>query len=372
MAGRAFDASASVRYHRNVGMLRRTLAVVVALGSATIASLGACGLSLVGESPPTGVDSAADVLPDGGPGPTAPDGSSPTTPDGAICQGAVCDGTCVDTSTDALHCGACSSPCPNGQVCSNGACMMPCPGKEVACNGACCAGVCAANACKLPELWLRADEGVTSSPPFVWADQSGKGRNVEQSEAALTPTVVANELAGRPVLRFSNGQRLRGPEVQGFQLGTGDLAWFHVARSRGNATDRNQVFGTIQNGNPFRGMTAGFGPADRPYGLLREGNGNGKEVFLRADTGSQEWGIIDLRRRSGVTELRRNGALVATASSNHDVSGGAVVVGAERTDGTEFLEGDIAEILVFGGGLSDAERASVTKYLSQRHAIVAQ
>jgi len=44
------------------------------------------------------------------------------------------------------------------------------------------------------------------------------------------------------------------------------------------------------------------------------------------------------------------------------VSGGAVIVGAERTDGTELLDGNVAEILVCGG-LSDAERASVTKYL---------
>ena len=340
------------------------MGIVVTIAFGAAAAIAACGLDVVG-------DGSSDVLPDGAPRPT-PDGGAggadaDVRADGATCAQTVCNGACVDTSIDPLHCGGCSKPCPTAQVCSNSTCMPPCPGKEVPCNGVCCAGLCAANACKSPELWLRADEGVTTVPSFVWADQSGKGRDVSQGAAPMRPTIVGGELAGRQVVRFSDGQRLEGPDVQGFQLGTGSLAWFHVSRSRGNATERNQVFGTIKNGAPFTGMTAGYGPADRPYGLLRQGDGN--EVFLRAGDGGQQWVIMDLRRSAGVTELRRNGVVVSTASSNQDVSGGNIVVGSERIGGTEYLEGDIAEILIFAGVLSDAERASVTKYLSERHQI---
>ncbi len=346
-----------------MGAWRVTVGIVVAVAFGAVA---ACGLDVVGSG-------SADVLPDGAPRPAA-DGAgggggadASVTADGATCSQAVCNGACVDTSNDPLHCGACSKPCPTGEVCSKSVCIPACPAKEMPCNGACCAGVCAADACKSPELWLRADDGVTQGPSFVWADQSGKGRHVSQAAPAMTPTIVADELAGRQVLRFSDGERLEGPDVQGFQLGSGSLAWFHVSRSRGNSTDRNQVFGTIRNGAPFTGMTAGYGPADRPYGLLRQGDGN--EVFLRADTGGQEWLIMDLRRSGGVTELRRNGVVVSTVSSNQNVSGGNIIVGSERVGGTEYLAGDIAEILIFAGVLSDAERASVTKYLSDRHQI---
>lgn len=348
--------------------LRITLAI--AFGAPIV---GACGLSVVGVDPP-------EPLPDGAPRPGAEGGpndggqsgvdggDAAAAPDAGGCT--TCNGACVDISTDVLHCGGCSKPCANNQTCTNGTCTAPCPAKQVPCNGACCAGLCAANACKVPELWLRADQGVTTTPSFVWADQSGKGRDVSQSSPPMSPTMVAGELAGRQVLRFSDGQRLEGPDVQGFQLGAGDLAWFHVSRSRGNSTDRNQVFGTIRNGAPFRGMTAGFGPDDRPYGLLRAGDDS--EVFLRAATGSQDWVVMDLRRKSGVTELRRNGAIVVTAASSQNVSGGNIMIGAERVGGTEYLNGDVAEILIFGGAFSDAERAGVAKYLGERHQIAVQ
>ena len=346
------------------------IVLTIAAGAAAIA---ACGLDVVG-------DGSSDALPDGAPRPPADGaagadgggtgadaGDTGVTADGATCSQTVCNGACVDTSKDPLHCGACSKPCATGEVCSNSTCTAPCPAKQMPCNGVCCAGLCAANACKSPELWLRADEGVTTGSTFVWADQSGKGRDVSQAAAPMRPTIVASVLAGRQVVRFANGQRLEGPDVQGFQLGAGPLAWFHVSRSSGNSTDRNQVFGTIRNGAPFDGMTAGFGPNDRPYGLLRQGDGN--EVFLRAGDGGQQWVIMDLRRNGGVTELRRNGVVLSTVSSNQNVSGGNIIVGSERLGGTEFLAGDIAEILIFAGVFSDAERASVTKYLSERHQI---
>ena len=367
--GRSACAAWNFRYDDRVGTFRLalTIALAIAFGAPMV---GACGLSVVGSE-------NAEVLPDGAPPPGADgggandggrSGSDAAAPDSGTCT--MCGGACVDTSTDVLHCGACSRACARNQVCTSGTCTTPCPAKQVACNGACCAGVCAAGSCKLPELWLRADEGVTTGASFVWADQSGKGRDVSQNAIPRIPTVVAGELAGRQVVRFSGGQRLEGPDVQGFQLGAGDLAWFHVSRSRGNPDERNQVFGTIRNGAPFRGMTAGFGPEDRPYGLLREGDGN--EVFLRHGTGSQDWVIMDLRRKSGVTELRRNGVVVVTAASSQNVSGGNIIIGSERVGGTEYLNGDIAEILIFGGSFSDAERSSVVTYLSERHQIAVQ
>lgn len=36
----------------------------------------------------------------------------------------LCDGTCVDTSSDPAHCGGCSA-CPTGNLCENGSCVQP-------------------------------------------------------------------------------------------------------------------------------------------------------------------------------------------------------------------------------------------------------
>lgn len=47
----------------------------------------------------------------------------------------LCPGGCVDTSRDALHCGACGRACRSDQTCSGGACL--CPTGLTECSGAC-------------------------------------------------------------------------------------------------------------------------------------------------------------------------------------------------------------------------------------------
>ena len=47
-----------------------------------------------------------------------------------------CDGTCVDTTSDANHCGDCGVACQNGESCDAGECGIDC-GDETRCNGVC-------------------------------------------------------------------------------------------------------------------------------------------------------------------------------------------------------------------------------------------
>lgn len=48
-----------------------------------------------------------------------------------------CDGTCVDTSTSAAHCGSCDNACAPGATCTAGVCDSPCPHGKAPCDGAC-------------------------------------------------------------------------------------------------------------------------------------------------------------------------------------------------------------------------------------------
>jgi len=69
-----------------------------------------------------------------------PPSSSPT-PDaggtGDACDGATCDGACVDTDADPLHCGACGVACDDGDACVDGSCAPSCPEGATPCGGAC-------------------------------------------------------------------------------------------------------------------------------------------------------------------------------------------------------------------------------------------
>ncbi len=46
-----------------------------------------------------------------------------------------CGGSCVSTSTDPNHCGACGNSCKAGQVCVAGVCGVSCPAGQVKCSG---------------------------------------------------------------------------------------------------------------------------------------------------------------------------------------------------------------------------------------------
>ncbi|MDX2056069.1 MAG: hypothetical protein SFV15_26950 [Polyangiaceae bacterium] len=43
---------------------------------------------------------------------------------------------CIDVTSDPTHCGACGSPCTQGQICQNSQCVG-CPGGQLSCGGTC-------------------------------------------------------------------------------------------------------------------------------------------------------------------------------------------------------------------------------------------
>lgn len=48
-----------------------------------------------------------------------------------------CSGLCVDTLSNASHCGACGRACPMAQSCVAGSCALACPAPLAACRGSC-------------------------------------------------------------------------------------------------------------------------------------------------------------------------------------------------------------------------------------------
>jgi hypothetical protein len=55
------------------------------------------------------------------------------------CAGSLspCDGACVDTQTNSLHCGACGTHCPDGYECQSGSCRLACATGLTVCGGRC-------------------------------------------------------------------------------------------------------------------------------------------------------------------------------------------------------------------------------------------
>jgi Secretion system C-terminal sorting domain len=237
-------------------------------------------------------------------------------------------------------------------------------------------------------LWLKGDAGVVLDGSRVtkWMDQSGEGNDAVESDTSRQPIIVNNALNGYPVMRFDGvNDRL------GF---TGSERMTHISLF--------MVFNNESGGsgpNP-PGFVLTFGPggtyvANEHFAIKMRGMDNGdNDIIVGTEdhgdytkaTGQgiavyNEWRNINITRDSTVwnTTLRWNGinAPISTAGSNLPISvplgdSAASGGGIGSTDnfpdlGTVLAKCDIAEIVVYDIVLSDTDRLSVEKYLSDKY-----
>ena len=114
----------------------------------------------------------------------------------------VCGGSCVDTKTDAQHCGGCTTACASGQTCSESLC---CNANETVCNGACidtssdlsncgacgktCSGACSGGNCVL-----------SSKPPQGSCVDSLCTDNLNPQVPGCDPTGCVNKVCAQDFL----------------------------------------------------------------------------------------------------------------------------------------------------------------------------
>jgi len=217
-----------------------------------------------------------------------------------------------------------------------------------------------------PTVWLRADAGVTtnaSGQVSAWNDQSGNNNNATQSTQNKQPTLAAGAINGRPVVRFN-------------------------AASNVDLTFPNPLFGTTQ-AEAFVVLKTGSDMPAGGEGLWRVG-GSGSGGLAYPDSSGN---IVD---DFGSTIARQVGNPAQPLDQYHmyNVSGGANqwsasingVVQSSATINTygvwsesplhlgwnrsfAYLNGDIAEVLIFTRVLTSAERDSMYGYLNGKYAL---
>jgi hypothetical protein len=228
-------------------------------------------------------------------------------------------------------------------------------------------------------LWLRADAGVVTNASGAvtqWQDQSGNGNHAAQGSASLQPALVyPASLPGRPAVRFNgavhktDGQYLRG---------TGDVSVpdamtaFAVYQTLTTDSAENIVYYVGVPGNYGAGRTLNI-PAqqiyfgtwtyDYPSGFFITSNAF-RICTDRFNTNQSTIEQFDITATTNRSVAKATSGQSAPAAGYYigGIDGTLPNVNSDRT-----LSGDVAEMLIYRGYLTDADRSAVEQYLQQKY-----
>lgn len=206
-------------------------------------------------------------------------------------------------------------------------------------------------------LWLRADAGVTSSGGLVsrWLDQSGNGFVASMSVVARQPSFVGGALNGLPVLRFSGAQ----------SLGLSPFV----------SPTRFTVLVVGKNSNTAETFSMILGPGgNAPNNQLRwengsqalfVGTGNNLPVITSNVGNTRAYHTLSATYDGSTMNVYYNGA--ARSSSNFTTTGPWTLAQIGAWYSTYFMNGDVAEILMYDHALSAADLSAATAYLRSKY-----
>jgi hypothetical protein len=260
------------------------------------------------------------------------------------------------------------------------------------------------------QLWLDASDAstlfdATSGGSLVaadggvarWEDKSGNGRHATQGTSDNRPLRKTAIQGGRDVLRFDGSDdslSIASSKATFKFLHSADSTVFAVFKSGTTANPGHTnyvVFGTANTFTTVVGVTFYTGDSnpttanDALYWYVSRGVTGTYPVYFDGNGyfPSNSFGLISLlsRPQDGTSAnrlaMRRNGANLSSANSPGgspqtaagDDSTNDLTIGRLPSGESDFLNGDIAEIIIYNSALSDTDRALVESYLMSKWAI---
>ena len=219
-------------------------------------------------------------------------------------------------------------------------------------------------------LWLRADEAVTQTGGAVtaWGDLSGNVNNAVQPTENKRPALIANELNGKPVLRFDGvDDELMANSSPTLAI-TGDITSFFVVRFDDFLTFRS-VWGKTAAGQP-RATDYYMVPNTGISQFYRGGTGGVQAAPSQLAMAAGQFYIAGFDMSETLVHHFLDGGLsgLGTITAAMEDLGNPLFIGS-RDDGVTRMKGDIAEVIIYNSALSDTERAQALTYLSTKYGI---
>src|SRR5690606_33429828 len=214
-------------------------------------------------------------------------------------------------------------------------------------------------------LWLRADDGLYQDaakttpataeghPVGAWEDRSGHGRDVTQATAAARPTLRLGVAGGEPAVRFDGVD----DELRGSDSITPRTVFAVVKMNAENVC----VLG--RSGSHFYGWFTQRGNPSRLQ--IRDGSATPEDDLSTAYAVGQ-WDIFaGTMAGSGARSALHVSGERRDSSALQVPSGGRLILGARQDpDNRLFLDGDIAELVVYDRVLTAEEIRTLELYLA--------
>ena len=230
-------------------------------------------------------------------------------------------------------------------------------------------------------LWLKADEVAANDgdPLFVWKDRGSGGHDVTQAFAASQPTFMAtNGPNGKAAIRFDGANDYLAGNLGGMTSTVTVLmvARFDDANQPANDYDYLIRIGT-DNGIASRHLSVsrwagGSTNVNRYYSWM------GDTAYGGPVLPGQSWQLISVvhgRTNAPAQQLRLNGVPQTVDQYTQAlVLDGSVELGRYSKIGfiSHYLQGALAEVLVFDRILSPSEHVAVERYLGEKYGLALQ
>jgi hypothetical protein len=222
-------------------------------------------------------------------------------------------------------------------------------------------------------LWLKADAGITlvGGAVDVWADQSGNGRDFSAPALANRPA-YSGTLNGLPVLTFDGTTDYLIGNVASLNIAQNvdGITIIIVAKYATGVMQRSVGISTNANaGRALLGVSttqwqvAGRRLDSDAIGTISGGTANNNYVI---HSGVLRYSLAT----AGVfiNSVSQSDTAFLTSGNTSNTASLRSVIGC-TTDITTFLNGDIAEVIIYQRAISVEERNSVERYLSVKWGI---
>jgi beta-galactosidase len=224
-----------------------------------------------------------------------------------------------------------------------------------------------------PLVWYKADAmGLHNGARVaVWSDSTGGGRNATNGVVAQQPVFVTNAMNGLPVVRFIAGYSLflAFPDVISNDFTVACV--FQSAQGLGTGTQYWQGAGLVSG--DVAGTANKFASSLNASGQILCGDGSPDNSAVSAtgyNNGAPHVFTFERVQSTGLISLYVDGVLASsvTGVTASLTSPPRLVLGAQQ-ELSNFFSGDIAEVRIFGGALTDPNRQYMESTLKAKYGI---